>query len=54
MNAKSKPPKRGTRTSAFGSPGRVSHDAAAFYGSRLYTGLQPENAADYQEDPVAP
>jgi len=32
----------GTRTSRFGSPGRASHDSTAFYGSRLYEGLQKE------------
>lgn len=54
MNDKSRPPKRGTRTSAFGSPGRANHDAAAFYGSRLYAGLASESAAEYQENPVPP
>ncbi len=29
----------GTSTSAFGSPGRASHDASAFYKSQLYAGL---------------
>lgn len=29
----------GTSTSAFGSPGRASHDASAFYNSKLYAGL---------------
>lgn len=29
----------GTSTSAFGSPGRASHDASAFYNSQLYAGL---------------
>lgn len=27
---------RRTKTSAFGSPGRIGHDASAFYGTRLY------------------
>jgi site-specific DNA-methyltransferase (adenine-specific) len=31
--------RRGARTSAFGSPGRVSHDSSAYYGRRLYEGL---------------
>ena len=26
----------GTQTSAFGTPGRINHDASEFYGSRLY------------------
>lgn len=29
-----------TRTSAFGTKGRISHDASKFYGSRLYQGLE--------------
>jgi DNA modification methylase len=31
--------RNGTRTSAFGSPGRVSHDFTPFYASKLYEGL---------------
>lgn len=31
--------KKGTRTSSFGSPGRIKHDSSAFYSSRLYTDL---------------
>jgi len=34
--------RRATRTSAFGSPGRINHDSAAFYGSRLYEELPRE------------
>ena len=44
----------GTRTSAFGSPGRISHDSSSFYGSRLYEGMQKEEAAQYHENPVPP
>ena len=31
--------KIGTRTSAFGSPGRVNHDSTPFYNSKLYEGF---------------
>jgi DNA modification methylase len=31
--------KRGTKTSAFGSPGKISHDATRFYSSKLYQGV---------------
>jgi site-specific DNA-methyltransferase (adenine-specific) len=31
--------KKGSKTSAFGSPTRVSHDSADYYRSRLYAGL---------------
>jgi len=30
-----------TRSSAFGAPGRISHDARRFYGSRLYADGRP-------------
>jgi len=48
MPPKSK--KTGTQTAAFGSPGRVSHDARAFYGKRLYAGLPREERAPYREN----
>ena len=43
----------GTRTSAFGAPGRVGHDSASFYGSRLYSDLLSERNIPYIENPVA-
>jgi site-specific DNA-methyltransferase (adenine-specific) len=42
----------GTRTSAFGSPGRVNHDSTPFYASKLYEGLPKEEIVDYVENPV--
>ncbi|MBN1145892.1 MAG: site-specific DNA-methyltransferase [Anaerolineales bacterium] len=45
--------KSGTTTSAFGSPGRVSHDATPFYASRLYAGLSQEESVEYVENPIA-
>ena len=44
--------KTGTRTSSFGSPGRASHDASAFYGSKLYQGLPRETQTEQEEQPV--
>lgn len=44
--------KNGTKTSAFGSPGRVNHDATPFYTSRLYEQLPRENPVKYVENPV--
>ena len=44
--------RRGTRTSAFGSPGRASHDSARFYSARLYEGLPAETVAEFVEAPV--
>jgi site-specific DNA-methyltransferase (adenine-specific) len=39
----------GTSTSAFGSPGRVSHDATPFYASRMYESLPQEQSSAYVE-----
>jgi DNA modification methylase len=46
--------KTGTRTSAFGSPGRVNHDSTPFYASKLYEGLPKEEIIEYVENPVPP
>jgi site-specific DNA-methyltransferase (adenine-specific) len=50
---------KGTVTSAFGSAGRVNHDATPFYNSRLYDELPKEepvgdlgSAAVYRENPA--
>lgn len=41
---------RGTSSSPYGSPGRISHDSSAFYDSRLYAGRQPdEGPVEYTE-----
>lgn len=43
----------GTETSAFGAPGRISHDSSKFYGSRLYEELTPKKSkAEYLENPL--
>ncbi len=42
----------GTETSAFGSPGRFSHDASRFYCSRLYSGLNLKGNIDHAENEV--
>ena len=47
------PPKpSGSKTSAFGSPGRANHDASAFYASRLYAGLPQEEKVALDETPL--
>ncbi len=46
--------KKGTKTSAFGSPGRIGHDSTRFYGSRLYEGLPKEQKMKYEENPIPP
>ncbi|NOX63143.1 MAG: site-specific DNA-methyltransferase [Chloroflexi bacterium] len=47
--------RRSSKTSAFGSGSRVSHDASYFYASRMYQG-QPaiDEKAPYIENPVPP
>lgn len=44
--------KKSTRTSAFGSPGRVNHDSTPFYTSRLYEELPGEQKVKYVENPI--
>jgi len=46
--------KSGTKTSTFGSPGRINHDATPFYKSRLYEGLPNEEFVKYAENPIPP
>jgi len=48
------PKRTGTKTSAFGSPGRVNHDSTYFYASKLYDGLPKEEITDYVENPIPP
>jgi len=44
--------KRGTKTSTFGSPGRINHDSSPFYSSKLYEGLPKEKMIRYVENPI--
>jgi site-specific DNA-methyltransferase (adenine-specific) len=44
--------KIGTKTSSFGSPGRINHDSTSFYASKLYEGLPTEMRAEYVENSV--
>lgn len=43
-----------TRTSSFGSPGRIGHDSSRFYSSRLYQDIPTDNGVKYEENPVPP
>jgi len=45
---------KSTETSAFGTPGRVSHDASRFYNSRLYQDLNKAEEVPYRENPLPP
>jgi DNA modification methylase len=51
---KNNPAKKKTRTSAFGTPGRISHDASPFYAGKLYSHAAPAGACEYLENPVPP
>ncbi len=46
--------REGTKTSSFGSPGRIGHDSSRFYRSRLYEGLPKEHRVKYVENPIPP
>lgn len=43
-----------TRTSAFGTPGRFSHDSKPFYASRLYETVNGEEEIEAEEAPLPP
>lgn len=45
--------KNGTKTSSFGSPGRINHDSTSFYSSRLYEGLPKEEQIEYVENSIS-
>src|SRR3990172_3669309 len=44
--------RKGTRSSAFGAAGRISHDASAFYKSALYADQPSQQAADLTGNPL--
>jgi DNA modification methylase len=46
--------RKATETSAFGSPGRISHDSTSFYNSRLYEDQKGSSGVPYQEQPIPP
>jgi len=49
---RAKRPQNSTSTSAFGSPGRISHDSSQFYAGQIYQGQPKENAGQFVENPV--
>ncbi|MGO9619840.1 MAG: DNA-methyltransferase [Desulfobaccales bacterium] len=49
---KNSPLRKKTRTSAFGAPGRISHDASSFYASKLYEQMPQEQELDYVENRI--
>ena len=42
----------GTKTSSFGTPGRINHDSTKFYNSRLYEGISSTKKVKYIENPI--
>jgi DNA modification methylase len=46
------PSRKATRTSAFGSRGRVSHDSSPFYAGELYSQAPREQEMAYRENPI--
>src|SRR5208337_5420014 len=49
---KNPPLRKKTRTSAFGAPGRISHDSSSFYASKLYAQMPKELELDYVENSI--
>ena len=45
-------PRKKTRTSSFGSPGRIAHDSSAFYSARLYDDQPQSEEMPAIENPV--
>ncbi len=45
-------PRKKTKTSSFGSPGRIAHDASTFYGARLYADQPQAGEVAYRENAI--
>jgi len=46
--------RRGTKTSSFGTPGRINHDSSEFYDSKLYESQKVPNKVEYNEQGIPP
>jgi site-specific DNA-methyltransferase (adenine-specific) len=46
------PKRKSTRTSSFGTKGRISHDSSPFYNSRLYQDRQLIDDPEFREVPI--
>ncbi len=46
--------RRSTRTSSFGTSGRIGHDSSLFYSSRLYANAASREPGEYIENPIDP
>lgn len=58
MNNKSETLKKykrnGTKTSSFGTPGRINHDSSEFYNSKLYSDKKVSEHVKFIENPITP
>jgi modification methylase len=52
METRLKDAKKGTKTSSFGTNGRINHDSSQFYNSRLYEGISIPQKVEYVENPI--
>ena len=46
--------RNGTKTSSFGTPGRINHDSTEFYNSKLYKDKQVPEHIKFIENPIPP
>lgn len=53
-NQRKYPNLKGTQTSAFGAPGRISHDSSKFYSGKLYKGLNKRESVKFEENEICP
>ena len=51
---KSEHKRSGTKTSSFGTPGRINHDSSEFYDSKLYADKKLLEKVEFIENPVPP
>ncbi len=50
----SKSQRQTTKTSSFGTPGRINHDSTEFYKGKLYTDQGPPEPETWIENPIPP
>lgn len=50
----SKSQRQGTKTSAFGTIGRINHDSTEFYKGKLYANQEPPEPETWIENPIPP
>lgn len=46
--------RNGTKTSSFGTPGRINHDSTEFYSSKLYEGMKIPERIKFIENSIPP